>query len=53
MFTLTGFSVAHDNVSDCPGWMDSGVAVNFSMRAGNSAARAYDGAGLDAGAGGV
>jgi hypothetical protein len=27
-------------VTDWPGWMDSGVAVNFSMRAGNVAALA-------------
>src|SRR5580700_758613 len=51
MLTPVGFSVAQVSVTDCPGLMDSGCAVNFAMRAGNSAALAYDGAGLGAGAG--
>jgi hypothetical protein len=40
MLTLTGFSVAHSSVTGWPGWMESGVAVNFWMRAGSVAARA-------------
>src|SRR5580698_1640297 len=40
MVTLVGFSTAQVSVTAWPGLMDSGVAANFSMRAGSCAARA-------------
>ncbi len=51
MVSPSGFSVAQVRTADCPGWMELGLAVKLTMRAGgaNRARLTGGGAGGDVG----